>query len=78
MARLTAATYGFLALIAQLALGLIQGWDAEKVLAQTILALLIASCLGWIVGNLALLLALGTPRGAFSESNEQRLGNLDK
>jgi hypothetical protein len=78
MARLTAATYGFLALIAQLALGLIQRWDAEKVLAQTILALLIASCLGWIVGNLALLLALGTPRGAFSASNEQRLGNLDK
>jgi len=78
MARLTAATYGFLALIAQLALGMIQGWDAEKVLAQTILALLIASCLGWIVGNLALILALGTPRGAFSSSNKQRLGNLDK
>jgi hypothetical protein len=78
MARLTSATYGFLALIAQLALGLIQGWDAEKVLAQTILALLIASCLGWIVGNLALILAFGTPRGAFSASNEQRLGNLDK
>jgi len=78
MARLTAATYGFLALIAQLALGLIQRWDAEKVLAQTILALLIASCLGWIVGNLALLLALGTRRGAFSSSNKQRLGNLDK
>jgi len=77
MARLTAATYGFLALIAQLALGMIQGWDAEKVLAQTILALLIASCLGWIV-NLALILALGTPSGAFSSSNKQRLGNLDK
>ncbi len=78
MARVTAATYGFLALIAQLALGMIQGWDAEKVLAQTILALLIASCLGWIVGNLALILALGTPSGAFSSSNKQRLGNLDK
>ena len=70
MARFTAATYGLTALIAQLLLGLVQGWDTAQVLAQGLLALLSASCLGWIVGSLALVLASGTPQGAGFSSEE--------
>ena len=70
MARFTAATYGLTALIAQLLVGLVQSWDTAQVLVQGLLALLIASCLGWIVGSLALVMASGTPQGASFSSKE--------
>jgi hypothetical protein len=57
MARRTAATFGYAALILQLMLGWIAGWDVDLLLACGLAAMLIASLVGWTAGTLACELA---------------------
>lgn len=53
MARRTAAIFGYTALIVQLLLGWLEGWDVEWVLVRALAAMLIASLVGWTAGALA-------------------------
>lgn len=58
MARRTAATFGYAALIVELLLGWFAGWDIESVLVRGLAAMLIASLVGWTAGTLAYELTL--------------------
>lgn len=53
MVRSFAACLGCIAMLTQILLGLALGVESETVLVQSVVALLVASTTGWIIGKLA-------------------------
>lgn len=53
MVRSFAACLGCIAMISQIALGIAMSVDSETILVQSVIALLIASAVGWVIGELA-------------------------
>lgn len=53
MARSFAACLGCIAMISQIALGIAMSVETETILVQSVIALLIASAMGWVIGKLA-------------------------
>jgi tetrahydromethanopterin S-methyltransferase subunit C len=53
MVRSFAACLGCIAMISQIALGIAMDVETETILAQSVIALLIASAVGWVIGKLA-------------------------
>ena len=53
MVRSFAACLGCIAMISQIALGIAMGVETETILVQSVIALLIASAVGWVIGKLA-------------------------
>jgi hypothetical protein len=53
MAQRIAATFGYSGLIFELMLGLLAGWDPERTLIRGLIAMLVASLVGWTAGTLA-------------------------
>lgn len=53
MDRSFAACLGCIAMLTQILLGLVLGVESETVLVQSVVALLVASLMGWIIGKLA-------------------------
>ena len=53
MARRIAATFGYSGLIFELMLGHLANWDPERTLIRGLIAMLVASLVGWTAGTLA-------------------------
>ena len=53
MARRIAATFGYSGLIVELMLGHLAHWDPETTLIRGLIAMLVASLVGWTAGTLA-------------------------
>jgi hypothetical protein len=53
MGRLFAACLGCIAMMTQIALGLMHGTETESILVRCVVAMVIAAIPGWIIGQMA-------------------------
>ncbi|MFO0013887.1 MAG: hypothetical protein ACK553_14190 [Planctomycetota bacterium] len=53
MGRLFAACLGCIAMLTQIAMGLVHGSETETILVRSVVALVVAAFPGWIIGHMA-------------------------